>query len=321
MRQWKRWIWSAGLLLVLWSMGGCSQGIPIIPENKVSQGYTDAQNMLIIATERNRYEDIYTEQIWDITVDDDGNTFQSYLLQEIQTFLRELKTMNLLADEYEISLDAQEKEKLEELTDRFYESLTEADLAYTGASREDVYTLYEAYRRANLLIDEVTKDTNLEISDSEAKVITIQEIRLSDEETAAAVYEQVTGEKADFMAIAKNVSEDPEIERSIGRGTHESAYEDVVFTLEAGQISPVIEEEDAYYIVKCINDFEEDAVLERKEKLALQRKNQAFQAVYETFAAEHGAEIGGSFWEKLTFEKEASTTKDFFKMYQDMWEK
>lgn len=321
MRQWKTWIRCAGILAVLLSTGGCSQGVPIIQENKVSQGYTDAQNMLIIATERNRYEDIYTEQIWDITVDEEGNTFQSYLIQEIQTFLRELKTMNLLADEYEISLDAQEKEKLEELTDRFYDSLTEADLAYTGAAREDVYTMYEAYRRANLLIDEVTKDTNLEISDSEAKVITIQEICLTDADTADAVYEQVTGEKADFMAIAKNVSENPEIEKSIGRGEHSSIYEAVVFVLETGQISPVIEDGEAFYIVKCINDFDEEAVLERKEKLALQRKDQAFQAVYETFAAEHGAEIGGSFWEKLTFEKEASTTTDFFKLYQDMWEK
>lgn len=321
MRQWKTWIGGAGILMALLGTGGCSQGIAIIPENKVSQGYTDAQNMLIVATERNRYEDIYTEQIWDMVVDDDGNTFQSYLLEEIQTFLKELKTMNLLADEYEISLDAQDKEKLEELTDRFYESLTEADLAYTGAAREDVYALYEAYHRANLLIDEVTKDTNLEISDSEAKVITVQEIRLTDADTADAVYEQVTGEKADFMAIAKQVSEDAVIEKTIGRGEHTSAYEDVVFVLETGQISPVIEDGDAFYIVKCIQDFEEEAVLERKEKLALQRKNQAFQAVYETFAAEHGAEIGGSFWEKLTFEKEASTTTDFFKMYQDMWEK
>lgn len=319
MRQWKTWIGGAGLLVLLLSMSGCSQGIPIIPESKVSQGYTDAQNMLIIATERNRYEDIYTEQIWEAAVDEEGNTFQSYLLQEIQTFLRELKTMNLLADEYEISLDAQEKEKLEELTDRFYESLTEADLAYIGVGREDVYTMYEAYHRANLLIDEVTKNTNLEISDSEAKVITIQEIRLTDEVMADAVYEQVTGEKADFMAIAKNVSEDEEIEKSIGRGTHTSAYEDVVFMLETGQISPVIEEEGVFYIVKCMNDFEEKAVLERKEKLALQRKNLAFQSVYETFAAEHGAEIGGAFWEKLTFEKEQSTTTDFFKLYQEMW--
>lgn len=320
MKRWKKWIWTASIGMVLLSTGGCSQGIPIISESKVSQGYTDAQNMLIIATERNRYEDIYTEQIWDVKVDDEGNTFQSYLLQEIQTFLKELKTMNLLADEYEIVLESQEKEKLEELTDQFYESLTQADLDYTGVVRDDVYTMYEAYHRANLLIDAVTKDTNLEISDSEAKVMTIQEIQLSDADTAIAVHEQVNGEKADFMAIAKNVSQDAVIEKSIGRGEHPSAYEDEVFTLENGQISPVIEAGDTFYIVKCIRDFEEDAVMERKEKLALQRKNQAFQSVYETFAAEHEAEIGGAFWDKMTFEQEASTTTDFFKMYQEMWE-
>lgn len=310
---------AAMLAFVLPVMSGCGNGVPIVSDGKITQGYTDAQTMLIVATERNRYEDIYTDQIWQVQVDDEGNTFQNYLLNEIRTFLKELKTMNLLADEYEISLTAQEQEQLNELTDRFCESMTEADWAYTGADREDVYAMYQAYHRANLLIDEVTKNTNLEISDSEAKVITVQEIQVGDRDTAAAVHEQVSAERADFMAIAKTVSENPEIEKSVGRGERPASYEQTVFSLETGEISPVLESEGRFYIVKCVKAFDEDAILERKEKMALQRKNQAFRAVYETFADEHEVEIGGSFWDTITFTAEASTTTEFFKLYQEIW--
>ena len=56
---------------------------------------------------------------------------------------------------------------------------------------------------ANKLVNELTKEVDLEISDSEAKVIDIQQIVLDSLETANQVYNQATAENADFEAIAK----------------------------------------------------------------------------------------------------------------------
>ena len=318
MEKIRRPIAAALLVMLVASISGCGGGIPIVSEGKTGHGYTDGQNMLIVATERNRYQKVYSDQIWQVQVDDDGRTFQDYLLREIQGFLKELQTMNLLADEREISLSADQTEKLNELTDAFYASLTESDLAYTGVSREEVYGLYEAYCRANCLVDEVTQDVNLEISDSEAKVITVQEIVVCDADTAQAAYEQAAAEKADFEAVAKNLSEEKEITKSVGRGDSPECYEKEVFALESGQVSPVFQVEDRFYVVKCVDDYDEEATLNRKEKLALQRKNQAFRGIYETFAAEHPVEIGGAFWDKISFSAgEASTTANFFALYQE----
>ena len=52
------------------------------------------------------------------------------------------------------------------------------------------------------MVSELTKDMNLEISDSEAKVITIDQIVLSDGNTAQDVLNQVNEDGADFEAIA-----------------------------------------------------------------------------------------------------------------------
>lgn len=303
------------------SLAGCGNSLPIVSEVSGKLEYTDAQIRLILATEKNRYSDIYTDQIWQVRVNSDGTTFQDYLLGQVKGFLVQLKTMNLLAEEKELTLSRQEESLLEELTDRYYGKLTEADREYTGISRDEVYQLYEEYYRASRLVDELTKDVDMEISDSEAKVITVQEIRMSDGDRAAQVRVQAGAEGVDFVSLARSVSEDPVIERSVGRSERPREYEDVVFALEAGEISPVIPLDGSYYIVKCVNDYDEAATLERKQKLALQRKQQAFRQIYDDFARENPVNMDSEIWDTISLsDEEDSTTTDFFEEYQDFME-
>ncbi|MDO4266946.1 MAG: peptidylprolyl isomerase [Eubacteriales bacterium] len=322
MIRWKKRIWAAALSAALMAgASGYGGGIPIVSEVRETEGYPDAQTMLIIATEANRCRQVYTDQIWQVKVGADDEDFQSYLLEEIRTFLKELKTMNLLADEREISLTSQEREQLGELSGEYYDSLTAEDKAYTGAGEQDVYDMYEAYHRANKLVDELTKDVDLEISDSEAKVIRVQEIRLTDQAKAQELYRRVTEEGADFASVARSMSEDGATEKAVGRSERSKAYEDAVFSLEAGQISQVFEDGGSWYIVRCADDYDEEATLERKNRLALQRKNQAFRQIYDAFAAEHPVEISGDIWGSVSLaDSGGSVTTDFFERYAERME-
>ena len=218
----KRLIWRLRMAMLaflaasqIMFLTACSVNIPMVSDSADTEGYTDAQTMLIIATERNRYRQVYTDQIWNVEVSEDKTPFQTYLLEQIRTFLGEVKSMNLLADEQGLTLTSQEREQLKQLADDYYNSLTDADKAYTKATRDDVYTMYEAYHRANKLVDELTKDVNLEISDSEARVIQVQEIAVSNEAKAQELYAKVANEGADFAATARKESENPDIEVSV----------------------------------------------------------------------------------------------------------
>lgn len=311
-------LFPAVLLAAVLTLTACGGGLPIVSEVGGEQAYRDAQTMIVIATERNRYREVYTDQIWDVPVNADGTTFRAYLLGEIKNFMKELRTMNLLADEKNVRLTGQEQERMRELSDQYYDSLTRADKKYTGAGREDVYGLYSQYCLANKLVNTLTQDVNLEISDSEAKVIGVQEIVLESRETADEVCAKAAEEGTDFLSLARSVSADAEVEKLVGRSERPQAYEDVVFALENGQISPVIESDGKYYIVRVTDDYDEEATQERKEKLSLQRKNQAFKEIYDSFAAEHPVEIRGDIWNTATLEQgENSTTTDFFSLYQE----
>lgn len=280
--------------------------------------FSDAEIMLVIASERNRYREVYTDQVWQVQVEQSGTTFEEYLLGEIRHFMTELTVMSRMAESCGVRLTGQEKEKMKQLAGAYYKTLTRADRKYTGAKEKDVRSFYEQYLLANKLVDELTKDVDLEISDSEAKVIRVQEIVVHDAQTAADVLEKVNAERADFLSIARSVSEDARVEKQVGRNERPAEYETVVFALETGQISPVIESDGAWYIVRVTMDYDEDATQERKEKLMKQRRNRAFGERYDAFCAEYPTELSGDIWTVETLRKgEDSSTTSLFEAYRE----
>ena len=64
------------LTVMLFFVSGCSK----MPEGMLKQDaeqYTQEQIRLIAITERNRYQNIYTGQLWGVTADSNGNTFDT----------------------------------------------------------------------------------------------------------------------------------------------------------------------------------------------------------------------------------------------------
>lgn len=296
---------------------GCQKGASLLQNNQHDAGFSKEQMMMIVANERNRYEQIYTNQIWYVAAGEDGATFQSHLLSQVKTFLEELETMNLLAEQKGVTLTSAESIKAAQMAEAYYGGLTSEDKAYLKVNEKDVQGMYEKYYLANKLVQELTKDINLEISDSEAKVIEIQQMEFTDEAAAQEAYGRVMAEGADFAAIAKEYSGLSNVNAKIGRGETDSAYEDAAFALENGQISPVVSAQGKYYIVKCINDYDEQATLERKEQLSTERKDNVFRQIYDQFQETNQISLDSDLWNSLTFsENDGTTTSDFFKIYQ-----
>ena len=308
---------AAGAVSLVFVLSGCKNGLPMMSETRENQDYPKAQAMIVVATERNRYEKTYTDQIWDVTLEN-GQTFENYLLDQVQSFLKDLKTMNLLAKNQEISLTSAEKDRIHQLSEIYFNSLTSGDLEYMGITEEDVETMYQQYYIANKTVGQLTEAIDLEVSDSDAKVIEVLQIQVSDPETAQTAYERVTDGNEDFQTVAKEVSEDVEIDRKIGRGEYAAVLETAAFNLENGQISPVTEYDGKYYIFQCVNDYDADATQERKTRLYETRKNQAFRQIYSSFQQENQVNFSDEMWSDIHFDENDQTeTDNFFTLYQE----
>jgi foldase protein PrsA len=297
-------------------LSGCRADIPLVSESLETKAYTLPQSMVIVATERNRYQQIYTNQIWGVNLPGD-QTFETYLVDQVKEFLQEMKMMNLLAKNKGVTLTSAEKEEVRKASEEYFSSLTKEDISYMGATETDVRTMYEEYYLSNKVVDELTKDMNLEISDSEAKVIQVDQIVVSDGDVAAAVLIKAEAEGADFSTLAREYSESPVITCKIGRGENPGPYEDAAFSLSAGQISQVVEDKGKYYIIRCVNDYDQDATQERKAGLYRKRKKEVFDQIYSQFKKDNPITFSNEIWKDVKFSKDdRTTTTNFFEIYK-----
>lgn len=307
---------AVGTAMMCW-MAGCGGGIPIVSDKKTEYDYPKAQAMIIIANERNRYEHAYTEQIWDVEVED-GKTFEAYLLEQIQGFLKDLKTMNLLADSRALEISNAEQEQIRKVAEAYYQGLTEADIQYMGVTQKDVEAMYEEYYTANKLVSQLTEEMDLEVSDSEAKVISVRQAVFADREQAAEVVAALAENGSDFTAVVKEKTDHAPEELQLGRGQVPEELEEAAFALEIGAISSVVESDGQYYIFQCVNDYEVEATKERKAQLYEERKSQAFGSIYAQFQTEHEVVLTDPLWMEIQFQESDQTTADhFFTLYQE----
>lgn len=73
------------LTVMLFFVSGCSK-MPVGMLKQDAEQYTQEQIRLIAITERNRYQNIYTGQLWGVTADSNGNTFETLLKNQVQQF-------------------------------------------------------------------------------------------------------------------------------------------------------------------------------------------------------------------------------------------
>lgn len=308
---------AVGAVTLFLISAGCAMPTPGEPEVPEPVSYTKAQIMIIATTERNRYEQVYTDRIWDAVMEN-GETFEEYLLDEIRVFMENLKTMTLLAQDRGITLSSGEQDKVRRLARNYYSGLSRAEIEYMGITEEDVAIVYQDYYTANKVVEELTAGVDLEVSDSEAKVISIRRVCLPDRETAEALRGRLLEEGSDFGAEARNVTGSTPPEEKIGRGEEPALLEEAAFSLASGEISQVIQLEDGFYLVQCVSDYEMDATRERKTQIYKERKNWAFQQIYGQFQTEHKVSIPDEVWSEISFEGgEESVTSDFFSLYQE----
>ena len=316
MGKWNRWGRTlAAVVLAAAVVCGCGVKETLLSGRKSEREYGKAETMVIVTTERLRYEELYTDKIWDTVVDESGTTFEETLLSQIHDFLKELKTMSRMADEEKVTLSGKERELAKQAAAQYMKELKNAGES-SEIDKDVVESLYEDYWKTEKLVETLTGSVNLEVSDSEAKVITVDEIVLSDKDKADEALKKVQMEGTDFMTVAKEVSEDQEIEKKISRGLRPEAYEKAAYALATGEISDVIEADGKYYILRCVNDYDEAATKVRKEEMVREKRNEVFYETYSEYVAKIHLAKDDSLWKNLSITDGERTSADFFEIFE-----
>ena len=309
------------LLFCISLLSGCGK----LPEGMLKQEkelYTQGQIRMIAATERNRYQNLYTGQLWSVTADGQGNTFESLLKSQIGQFLEELAVVDRMADEQGIQLTSQDEDDINNLAEEYYTGLSKEDLAYMQVSKDEVLDLYRKYYRADKTVSQMTESKNLEVSDAEAKVIQVERIETDSREKAEELLLQASEEKSDFTSIAEKNSLNSQIKFQLEWGPDLKEPDRSAFALEADEISDIIEKDGRFYIQKCVNAYDQQATALRKERLAQKKKLRAFQEIYLPYQEKYRVRLDGDVWENIDFSAgEGCNSDNFFSLYHSYFSK
>lgn len=289
--------------------------------------------MVYLTTIQNRYESVYGREIWDTKAD--GVTLEENVKNIALAQIAQIKTMNLMAEKYEVSLDEEEKARAENAAKAYYDTLSEQEIDQMGVNEKTVKSLYTELALAEKMYQYTIKDINPEISDDEARTITVQHILIKtyildstgkkieyNEEARQEAYKRAqealvqAREGEDFDSLIRKYSEDDKATYSFGKGEMEEAFETAAFNLGTGEISDIVETEFGYHIIKCINTFDREETDAKKIKIVEQRQEEAFGQEYDAYVATLTRNLNEELWDTVNFiHDENVTTQNFFEVY------
>lgn len=295
--------------------------------------------MVYLTNMQNQYEAVYGTKIWDTSMD--GVTLEQKVKDTVIARIAQVKTMALLAQQYEVNLSEQDNKSIEKAADTYYGSLNETEIASMGITRDTIVELYTEFALANAVYDRIIQDVNPEISDDEARTITVQQILLRNysldadgnrvEDTQAQKAEDLelakdiltwAREGEDFALLAEKYNEDENITYSFGKGEVEAQLEEAAFNLDSGEISDIVETSYGYCIMKCVSTFDVKETDANKEKIVKKRKKEAFNDVYNEFVNGLTRSLNEELWDSITMiHDENVKTSDFFAVYEQYFTK
>ncbi len=292
--------------------------------------------MVYLTMTQNQYEEIYGEQIWQ--ADLDGVTLEENVKEMVLAKVAQIKTLNLLAELKQIELDETEMEKVKSAADTYYGSLNETEIEMMGVTKEIIKQLYAEYALAEKVFAVIIQDINPEISDDEARTITVQHILIKtytidgrgekiyySEAAKNAAYEKACEALAltengehDFESLISQYSEDNVASYSFRKGEMTPAFEEAAFVLGTNEISGIVEDEYGYHIIKCLNTFNREETDQNKLKIVEERKKEKFGEEYDVFVETLTRKLNDKVWEEVRFiHDENVTTSDFITIYND----
>lgn len=346
MNRWKKLVVLAVMLLCMALLGACGKdgdGTKVVFTTGVGKDEIfriadevckKEELMVYLTTTQNQYEEVYGTEIWN--TEHDGVTLEENVKDTVLAKIAQIKTMYLMARDREVTLSEEETALVESAAAAYFNSLNEKEVELLGVTPDTIRELYQEYAMAEKVYQQIIQDINPEISDDEARIITVQHILIktgttkadgsrepySAEEKAAA-YEKAVEVQAlavdgahDFEDLAAQYSEDDTITYSFGKGEMDQAFEDAAFQLETNAVSAVVEGEAGYHIIKCISTFNIQETDANKVKIVEQRRKTAFGQEYDAFVKTLTKQLNEDLWDQITLIHDSEvTTSDFFDVY------
>ena len=167
-----------------------------------------------------------------------------------------------------------------------------------GMTGEDTEEIFRQYALAVKLRKTMLEDRSAEVSESEAKVIRIQQIRTPDENTAMQIYDRALG-GADLYALAKAYDTERSTALKVGRGEMAKPLEEAAFALEDGEVCAPVRYDGQYYIFKAVDSYDETETALRRQSLQTKRRQDIVREACRVYQKKHRIAMDPDSWDQV----------------------
>lgn len=266
-----------------------------------------------------RIEGIYGSEIWDYRVNEEGQNYRQMLKDQMLEKLIYIKLVCSHADDYGVKFDSEDQVEVNGYVNDFFESISEATADKYGLSKDLVTGIYrdnvlasKVYNKITLSYEVETTEEDLRQGDFEYIVIhktyTDEEgnVRNYSGESLEALKTKVdeayaVASSGDMKAAAGTFSDEDTYTVTCGRADLPEEIADSVMALTDGQVSPILETDDSYYIYRCVSAKNESATGSAYQLAVAAEREKYFANLYTEWYNKANIEIETEKWDEVEF--------------------
>ncbi len=230
---------------------------------------------IYILSQYTRYTSSYGSGIWKVELAD--GTFEQYIRDGLLDYLELLFLADCGARRAGVTLSNAERSSVAHAAEAYMQQLGEEGRAATGITREVAEEAFARFARAQIFYRQTMIDGHVEISDEEARVISLQIVEIEHRAGyAEALRIQTELEKGTQIGeILRGVDGVSVRKENVVRGTYGEEWETVAFALKEGRWSPIISQDTSYYLIQCLSPYvvEETARHKAEMEKSLREEN------------------------------------------------
>lgn len=274
------------------------------------------------------YDSIYVsyfgEDYWSQDMSDEGKTMEEDIKDDIMDQLKTYYALAAHMDEYDVKITKEDQKKMEKAAKEFIKANKQETIDAMSATERDVEEYLRLVTIQQRMQEKIEADVDTNVSDEEAAQRTFSYVEIStegttDEDGNTTEYskEELAELKNKAEALAESGAEGLETAAEVQQlevktfsykaGEEDEDMEQAVLTeadkLKEGEMSGVIETEDAYYVVRLDSEFDQEATDERKTEIVEERKSELYEKVCDEYTKDFKFKVDKDVWKEVSFEE------------------
>lgn len=245
-----------------------------------------------------------------------GSTADEKIIEGAALLLSRVYSLNFYAKKNNIALNSEDEDRVKAAAADFFSLLTNQERKALSVNQGDIQAFYRRYALALKVKKQLMAELDKNVTEDAARVMEGYVISTTQTDQATEIKRRIDAGD-DFASITQVFSEGPKTIITFGREEYPEEFDRVAFTLEEGEVSPMIHTGDTIYFVKCIKKYNAEESARNKDRIIEKRQKALYGSIEESQREEVASYINMDFFRSVNLEEvNISVGGEFFSILE-----